>query len=115
MQNRKAKIAIRVAHICLTLFLGGYAFARIVEDQRQKRSTWAVYGALRNISAAADQCFLDHPEKDLVTYKELVVVYQYFRNIPPAMGEDYDDIVIHRSSRLIAVETQYGTGIVIRR
>ncbi len=113
--NRKVTIAIHAIHICITLVLCGYFLVREFRDVRQRSRTHAVYGALRNIAAAADQCFLENPEKDLVTYKELVEDYGYFRKLPAVMGEDYDDIVIHRSSRVIAVETEYGIGITIRR
>ncbi|MGJ8641322.1 MAG: hypothetical protein ACSHYA_18170 [Opitutaceae bacterium] len=61
----------------------------------------AILGNLRQISSASEQYFLEH-ETTFVTYRQLVEE-GYFRELQPALGEDYH-MTIRSSQSSICIQ-----------
>lgn len=68
-----------------------------------RSKTLSIYAHLRHVTTAADQCFMEHPEKKSVSYSELIDVFKYIPRKQPVLGEDYDSLAVDRESRCVVV------------
>jgi hypothetical protein len=92
----KAAWALSIALLLAASIASGFYFGTAYQREVFRSQSLSITAYLHQIDGCAGLFFFEFPERDQVSYGELVDTMKYMPRKQPLLGEDYDSIFISR-------------------
>lgn len=101
--RRKAILAVVIAAFLVSAIAFGFYIGAAYQRGIFRSKSLSITAYLHQIDACAARFFSEFPDRDRVSYAELVDQMKYMPRKQPVLGEDYDALFISRDVDHISV------------